>query len=169
MSEDSRSFEKFMHGIRVLMAKNYIDNLSEEVRKGMREKAEQGHWPTVAHVGYRNNSETHRIEVDPVRGPLVTKLFEWYARGDVSLKEVTRPAKEHSLTHPRAHRPLAKSEIHRILRNPIYAGDFVWNGRRYQGNHEPLISRVLFETVQEVFGPRTARSTRSTGTLSPGW
>jgi hypothetical protein len=78
-------------------------------------------------------------------------VFEWYARGDVSLKEVTRLAKEIGLTHPRAHRPLAKSEIHRILRNPIYAGDFVWNGRRYQGNHEPLISRVLFEALQEVF------------------
>jgi site-specific DNA recombinase len=51
LSQDSRSSEKFMHGIRVLMAKNYIDNLSEEVRKGMREKAEQGHWPTAALVG----------------------------------------------------------------------------------------------------------------------
>ena len=35
-----------MHGIKVLMAKNYIDNLSEEARKGMQEKAEQGIWPT---------------------------------------------------------------------------------------------------------------------------
>ena len=57
LSEDSRSSEKFMHGIRVLMAKNYIDNLVEEVRKGMREKARQGHWPTVAPVGYVNNLE----------------------------------------------------------------------------------------------------------------
>jgi site-specific DNA recombinase len=151
LSEESRSSEKFMHGIRVLMAKNYIDNLSEEVKKGMREKAEQGHWPTVAHVGYRNNTETHRIEVDPVRGPLVAKLFEWYARGDVSLKEVTRLARLHGLTHPRAPRPLVKSEIHRILRNPIYAGEFIWNGKRYQGHHEPLISKALFEAVQEVF------------------
>ncbi len=31
-----------MHGIKVLMAKNYIDNLSEETRKGMTEKAAQG-------------------------------------------------------------------------------------------------------------------------------
>jgi site-specific DNA recombinase len=108
LSDDSRSSEKFMHGIRVLMAKNYIDNLSEEVRKGMREKAEQGHWPTMAHVGYINNSETRRIEVDPVRGPLVAQVFEWYARGDVSLKEVTRLAGENGLTHPRAHRRLAK-------------------------------------------------------------
>ena len=34
LSKDSRSHEKFMHGIKVLMAKNYIENLSEEVRKG---------------------------------------------------------------------------------------------------------------------------------------
>jgi site-specific DNA recombinase len=40
LSRDSRSSEKFMHGIKVLMAKNYIDVLSEEVRKGMLEKAE---------------------------------------------------------------------------------------------------------------------------------
>src|SRR5580700_5893738 len=46
LSEDSRSSEKFMHGIKVLMAKNYIDNLGEEVHKGMLEKARQGHWPS---------------------------------------------------------------------------------------------------------------------------
>ena len=37
-----------MHGIRVLMAKDYIDNLSEEVLKGQEEKASQGYWPTKA-------------------------------------------------------------------------------------------------------------------------
>jgi len=54
LSADSRSSEKFMHGIKVLMAKNYIDNLSEEIRKGMTEKAEQGTWPSYAPFGYRN-------------------------------------------------------------------------------------------------------------------
>jgi len=58
LSEDSRSSEKVMHGIRVLMAKNYIDNLSEEVHKGMPGKAEQGHWPTAALVGYVNSLGT---------------------------------------------------------------------------------------------------------------
>lgn len=46
LSRESRSSEKFMHGIKVLMAKNYIDNLSEEARKELQEKAEQGIWPT---------------------------------------------------------------------------------------------------------------------------
>jgi site-specific DNA recombinase len=46
VSKDSRSSDKFLHGIKVLMAKNYVDNLSEKVTKGLFEKAEQGHWPT---------------------------------------------------------------------------------------------------------------------------
>ena len=84
LSEDSRSSEKFMHGIKVLMAKNYIDNLGEEVRKGMIEKARQGHWPTVAPVGYVNNLVSHRIEPDRERAPIIVKLFEWYASGEYS-------------------------------------------------------------------------------------
>ena len=51
MSRDWRSSEKFMHGIKVLLAKNYIDNLSEEARKGQQEKAEQGIWPTKTPLG----------------------------------------------------------------------------------------------------------------------
>jgi site-specific DNA recombinase len=48
LSPGSRSAEKFMHGIKVLMAKNYIDNLSEETQKGMREKGSRASIPPGA-------------------------------------------------------------------------------------------------------------------------
>jgi len=35
------------------MARNYIENLKEEVRTGMREKAETGILPDVAPIGYQ--------------------------------------------------------------------------------------------------------------------
>jgi DNA invertase Pin-like site-specific DNA recombinase len=73
---DSRSSDKLMHNIKVAIARNYVDNLSEEVKKGLREKADQGHFPGVAHVGYVNNRVTRRIDVDPIRGPLMTRVFE---------------------------------------------------------------------------------------------
>jgi len=79
LSRESRSSEKFMHGIKVLMAKNYIDNLSEEARKGMQEKAEQGIWPTKTPLGYRNvaGPDGKRIIAsDPDLAPIVSKLFE---------------------------------------------------------------------------------------------
>ena len=90
LAPDSRSSEKFLHGIKVLMAKNYIDNLSEEVRKGMLEKAEQGIWPSMAPTGYLNvvgANGKRVIEVDPDTAPAVTKLFEWFSTGMCSLKQ----------------------------------------------------------------------------------
>src|SRR5216683_6246718 len=150
VSKDSRSSDKFMHGIKVLMAKNYVDNLSEEVRKGLREKAEQGHWPGVAHVGYVNNRTTRRIDVDPIRGPLVARVFTLYATGEYSLLSLTRTAYEIGLRHWRGDRRMKKSEIHRMLQNPIYTGDFLWMGKRRRGSHEPLITHETFDAVQAV-------------------
>jgi DNA invertase Pin-like site-specific DNA recombinase len=136
VSPDSRSSDKFMHGIKVLMAKNYVDNLGEEVKKGMREKAEQGHWPSMAPIGYVNNPATHRIEPDPQRAPLIAELFQLYATGAYSLKALLAKAQAIGLTHPRTGRRLFKSEIHRLLQNPIYTGDFVWDGTKYPGCHQ---------------------------------
>jgi DNA invertase Pin-like site-specific DNA recombinase len=68
LSAESRSHEKFIHGIKVLVAKNYIDNLSEEVRKGMAQKALSGVWPGSAPLGYANvrgPDGRNRITVDP--------------------------------------------------------------------------------------------------------
>ena len=59
LSPESRSSEKFIHGIKVLMAKNYIDNLSEETRKRMLEKAEQGIYPSFAPLGYIKSIAGH--------------------------------------------------------------------------------------------------------------
>jgi site-specific DNA recombinase len=105
LSRDSRSSEKFMHGIKVLMAKNYIDNLSEEARKGMQEKAEQGIWPTKCPLGYRNITGPDGkkiIGTDPAIARLIAKLFEWYARGDISLKEAALKAHAAGLVYPRS-------------------------------------------------------------------
>src|SRR6266853_1441631 len=89
LSQDSRSSEKFIHGIKVLMAKNYIDNLSEETRKGMLEKAQQGIWPSYAPLGYLNvvGPEGKRvIQPDPELAPIIAQLFERYATGMYSLR-----------------------------------------------------------------------------------
>ncbi|HNH49149.1 MAG TPA: hypothetical protein PKY30_19040, partial [Myxococcota bacterium] len=100
MTPDSRSSDKFMHGIRVMVAKNYVDVLSEEARKGMLEKARQGIWPARAPYGYRNvlrGDGKKVVEVDPVLGPKVKALFEEYATGQFSLKVVAKRARNNGL------------------------------------------------------------------------
>ena len=120
-----RSSEKFMHGIKVLMAKNYIDNLSEEARKGMQEKAEQGIWPTKTPLGYRNVTGPDGkkiIAAEPAIAPLIPTLFGWYARGDISLKEAARKAHAAGLTYPKSGTKVPVSTVHTVLRNRLYTG-----------------------------------------------
>src|SRR5208282_4130682 len=100
--------------------KNYIDNLSEEARKGMQEKAEQGIWPTKTPLGYRNITGPDGkkiIAADPATAPIVSKLFEWYARGDLSLKEAAKKAQAQGLVHAKSRRKVPVSTVHTILRN----------------------------------------------------
>src|SRR2546430_11220015 len=106
---ESRSSEKFMHGIKVLMAKNYVDNLSEETRKGMLEKAEQGIWPSFAPLGYRNldgPDGKKGIEPDPSLAPVVARMFERYATGIFSGRDVTRFARADGLVFRRTSKPV---------------------------------------------------------------
>ena len=152
ISKDSRSNEKFMHGLKVLMAKNYIDNLSEETKKGMLEKAEQGIYPSFAPIGYINvecNSRRY-IQPDPNMAPTIVKLFEWYSTGKYSLKSLTSKIHDEGLSFRKSGNKIPKSHIHQILTNRIYYGDFDWNGKTYHGIHKPLVSRELWDTVQDM-------------------
>ncbi|MCB9694805.1 MAG: recombinase family protein [Alphaproteobacteria bacterium] len=149
LSEGSRSSEKFIHGIKVLMAKNYIDNLSEETRKGMFEKVQQGIWPGPAPLGYRNIRRAdgkNVIEVDLDVAPKVVQLFQRYASGDVALSELVKWADSVGLRSKKGNK-IHKTAIHYILRNRIYVGEFSWQGTTWPAKHQPLISRELFEKV----------------------
>ena len=99
------------------MAKNFIDNLSEETRKGMMEKASQGIWPSYAPIGYLNVDGTNgkrTIVPDPALAPLVRRLYELCATGQHSVKELAAIAqREHldaRMPHPEIDREQDPSE-----------------------------------------------------------
>jgi hypothetical protein len=81
----AKSQAKLVHGIQLVIARNYIENLKEEVKKGMREKAEQGIYPSRPPLGYQNNRLEHTIEIDPRKAPIARRMFELYASGHYSL------------------------------------------------------------------------------------
>ena len=146
------------------MAKNYIDNLSEETRKGMNEKAEEGIWPGHAPLGYRNvaGAEGKRIiEVDPNVAPFIARVFELYATGGLSLKEVARKAREEGLVFRGSGKPVPTSTIHKILRNPIYTGRFRWKGKLYKGTHASVVGNDLWERAQRVLGTHFGKRHRT--------
>ena len=163
ISPNSRSNEKLIHGIKVVMAKHYIDNLSEEAKKGMIEKAEEGIWPSIAPMGYKNVTGPNGkkiIEIDSLYAPLIAKLFEAYATGDYSLKEITQEFKNSGLVFRRSKKPLPISTIHRMLRTRTYCGEFDWKEITYKGTHPPIVSKDLWEKVQDILEKRNQNKTK---------
>ena len=157
LHKNSLSQEKLNWGMRILIAKNYIDNLSEEVKKGQKEKVAQGWLPTKPPVGYKTIGEkghkTHIIDDDKKSYPV--KLFKLYSTGNYSLSKIT------DLLHTDGFRSdtgkkVPKSTIHKLLSNPFYIGKITWNEELYQGKHEPLISEEMFDRVQNVMNRKEA-------------
>jgi site-specific DNA recombinase len=147
IGKNSRSQDKFMHDIHVAVAKNYCENLKEEVKKGMREKAEQGIYPARAPFGYRNNSATRAIDVEPEKSRVLIRIFELYATGDYSLSTLQKALRNEGVR-------LSRAYVETILKNRFYLGYFVWQGIEYKGTHTPLIDAALFERVKNVFTGR---------------
>jgi site-specific DNA recombinase len=158
---NSKSSEQFVHGIKVLVARNYSQNLAEETIKGMTEKARAGIYPSCAPVGYRNAdgpSGKRVIVSDPDAAPMITELFERFATGRYSVKSLVNEINAEGLKL--RGRKLYSSFVHQILRKRLYCGDFDWDGKIYHGSHEPLTSPERWQRVQDLLDARAENKTR---------
>ena len=145
---------KFMLNIAFGQSKYYIDNLSENVKRGLRQKLRRGEYPGVAPTGYLNNKLTKKMVPDPERFRLVKKLFELYATGNYSIKELRKIITEAGLKS-RNGKVLSNSNIQAILTNPFYYGVFKFNKELYQGIHKSMITKKLFDKCQQVMADRS--------------
>lgn len=163
--EDSAS-GKLVEGILASIAEFYSANLSQEIRKGLDQKAAEGGWPARAPFGYRNvrrDGSGRRGEsvLEPdQQAPLVVWAFERYATGSLSLASLTKALAEKGLRNRLGHPP-GTSAIHGMLRNPVYAGVVRWRGVDREGTHAPLVSRELFDKVQSVLDAHSSGGERS--------
>ncbi len=148
MSFENTPQGKFMLSIAFGQSKLYVDNLSENVRRGQRQKVHRGEWTWPAPLGYRNNRETRNIEPDPKRAPLVRKAFELFATGNYTFTALHKKLKQLGLRSPKGN-VVSLSNIQRMLQYPVYYGLIHLNGEFFPGSFEPLISKKLFDKVQK--------------------
>jgi site-specific DNA recombinase len=144
---------QLLRDVQLSVAKFYLGNLGEEVKKGTAEKVAQGGWPNGAPIGYLNDRTTRTIVPDPVRAPLVRHAFERYASGIVSLRDLANELHSMGLDHVRSGLKVYPSGLYAMLRNPVYCGQVRFKGAIYPGTHKPLVSPELFQRVQSTFKP----------------
>jgi site-specific DNA recombinase len=150
VNKNTKAHENLVWDMKVAIARFYTNNLSEEVRKGQKEKIAQGWLPTQPPLGYKTIGEKgHKTHIiDETKSPYIIQLFESYSNGNYSIKKLTEILYEEGL-RGRYNRKVVKSQIHQLLCNPFYIGKIVWNDETYPGSQEPLINEDLFDQVQK--------------------
>ncbi|MGH9420442.1 MAG: recombinase family protein [Thermoanaerobaculia bacterium] len=146
--------------VQIAVAVDYIRNLREEALKGIHGRLKQGILPSHAPIGYLDCGKGNPKAVDPARGPLVRHLFELYATGAYTLRDLTAQGIALGLRN-RSGNPLRLTQIQKILRNPFYTG-MIRSHRfgLFVGAHEPLIKRALFDRVQSILDGKFVRRTK---------
>jgi site-specific DNA recombinase len=146
------------------MAQKYIDDLSRNTKRGLKTKVEKGWYPGVAPLGYLNHTERTTGEKsliqDSKRFPAIRRMWDLMLTGLYSAPRIlelansewgfrTRP------TRKMGGKPLSRSGIYHILRNPFYCGWFEYprsSGQWYKGNHEPTVTEAEYDRVQLLLG-----------------
>jgi DNA invertase Pin-like site-specific DNA recombinase len=146
------------------MAQKYVDDLSKNVKRGLKTKIENGWYPGVAPAGYLNHTDKltgqNTLIKDPERFPLVRRMWEKMLTGLHTPPKIlemantewgfrTRP------TRRMGGKPLARSGIYQIFTKPFYSGRFEYpagSGQWYQGKHEPMITEAEYDRVQTLLG-----------------
>ena len=148
LNKNSNSHAKFQFDIKAVLAKNYIDNLSDEVKKGQRGMLEEGRWPGGSSpTGYIKVNKL--LEPDEPRASFIVKAFQIYASGGYSIRSLKAKLDKEGF-RSQQNKPLTNSNYHNILINPIYYGTMKWNDHLYEGKYQPLIDKQLFDRVQEM-------------------
>ena len=158
--EDDK-FSIILEAMLEAMAEYYSINLSEEVKKGMTEKARRGERQTPAPFGYR--TVNHQLVVEPGEAAIVRDLFSRFAAGE-SYFSLTRWLNASGFMTRRG-KTFQNRSVRYILTNPTYIGLNAWTPDRdkkrnteylpdentllEKGSHEPLVSQEVWDQAQK--------------------
>ena len=150
---ENTSQGKFMLNIAFGQSKYYVDNLSENTKRGLRQKVRRGEYPSLAPIGYLNDPRNKSVVVDKKSASLVRKAFELYAQNNSRLEDISNFLAQQGI-FSRGKKNLKRDRISFILSNPFYVGLFRYAGEIHEGKHQPVISKKTFDQVQEILKQR---------------
>jgi site-specific DNA recombinase len=136
----------------VMFARSYVLQLSDNIKRSKEQAAKRGIWMGLAPTGYMhgvNDKGEKTIVPDPQRAPFIQKLFEMYATGNHSLQTLKEAVTQMGLRTKKGE-SLAISQINKILKKRFYCGVMDTKYGMVEHSYEPLVSRALFQQVQDV-------------------
>ena len=151
------------------MANFQVNTMIDKVKASQKKNWADGKWQGLCPIAYLNARDEDKkatVIVDKERAPIIKKLFEEYATGSHSLQSIWYKARELGLTSKEKNHYknspnfgkrtfISRNQIETILKNPFYYGMMRVKGKLMPHRYEPIISKALFDKVQEVFASKS--------------
>ncbi len=115
--------------------KNEVFGTRKLTMRGMDKKASDGYLQYRVPYGYI--MQEGNLVIDKEAAENVERVFKSY----IELRSTLKVARKIELN---------KTSVLRVLRNPVYCGCVKWNNKVYEGMHEPIIDRAMFDVVNKV-------------------
>jgi len=139
----------FMLQVAFGQSKYYSDNLSENIKRGFRQKIRRGEFLSgKAPAGYTNNPKIRNIEIEPLKAKVMQKFFADFSQGLYNLETARHHLSDLGIVCSNGN-TLTPYMVYRLLTNKTYIGQIECKGEVYEGNFQPLIDKTTFETVQK--------------------
>ena len=164
--------DKFMLMMLCSQAKLENDNKGVSVRRGLRAKVEMGYRPNMAPLGYLHDTHAlkgeRRVYMDPQRGPVIQEAFQKVAYEGWTGRDLKRWFDGEKQFTTRKGKKISLSMIYRMMENSFFTGRYEFpqgSGKWFTGKHEPLITKEVFDRVQEVMkgNPKGPSGTKEFG------
>ena len=169
-------------------AQYFSDALSGHTKKGMRERAQQGLFNGEPPFGYgRCDAECFGLSdahtgchVEQEKASMILALFERYASGTESMSSLAEWFNEQGFrTKGKRRSELFKElvevdgrrfthwAIRDILKNPFYIGKVRHKDELFDGRHQAIVSREIFDEVQEQMAKNRSRKSSASNSKKP--
>ena len=142
----------------------YIENMAEDVKRGMMDNARKAKVNGKLPFGYKKGPNGEYVE-DEYAAPVIKEIFERVAAGE-ALSEICNSLNLRGFKTSNG-RPFGKSSFNALLHNERYRGIYIFGDVRIEGAIPRLVSDDLFYQVAEVVktkkNPRTNRRRNKNG------
>ena len=141
------------------MANQFLRDLSQNTKRGLRARVEKGVMPSPAPMGYKNDKYAERgtktILPDPERFDTVRRMFDLMLTGNHNPMQILKIVNEEWKFKTPKGKKLGRSTLYYIFSRPFYYGLFEYpmgSGNWVKGIHKPMITEEEYDRIQFLLG-----------------
>lgn len=137
-----------MLGVAAVFAQLTRETIAENTRNGMIQRAKRGKWNGGNDPYGYDYVKGGSLVVNPAEAATVKRIFDLFVNRKMSASKIARLLNLEKVP-TKTGAEWSVSLVTRLLKNPLVIGKVQFDGKLYDGTHQPIVDLDLYEAAQE--------------------